>query len=326
MIILDNKESVDCMYDIGLKARGDVNKLFVDSNIYYVSHEKGLIDRGKFFVRLNKEIMECDDCILVHYPLSGVHSYINVLTKKKTILFVHRVLSEDDMENGEVSLFNKFSVLIVHTVRMKNWLEQAGVTTPIVVLNLFDYISNKDIGLGQHYGVSVVCSKDEVYPEYLYDTLNENEKVSFQLFGRSLDVSRLFYTNYVLESDVVGTNIIDQITGKFGLVWFGDYMDESTDMYGFENRTYVPYVLSLYIAAEVPVIVWSKGVLADIVTNLGIGLVIDDLYQLTNELSLVTDEEYLEYKENVARLGQKVRIGEYAWSAIERARDIIDEA
>ena len=61
----------------------------------------------------------------------------------RTVLFVNDIstLHDGNYEGiqGEISLLNKASILIVHNEKMREWLINQGVTIPMICLNLFDY-------------------------------------------------------------------------------------------------------------------------------------------------------------------------------------------
>ena len=74
---------------------------------------------------------------------------------------------------------------------------------------------------------------------------------------------------------------------------------------------------SLYIAAGLPVIVWSKAAIAEVVRKNNIGIVVDNLYKLSDVLKKISDEEYLMMCKNVKKIREKVIAGENLLNILE---------
>ncbi len=338
MIIFDNSfgRNLDDDYDIEHKVRNDIDVVREDVQVVSVAQKKkGIVSRTLSSYQLMNDMRKLDtDVCLVQYPLELAKStqfvFYEAVFKYKSIVLIHSIESlQSDSENmdvqkREVELLNRFDVVMSQSHRMSEWLVSMGVTTPIVTFELFDYVCEKDISNPSKYDVSYVSHVGDVRPTFLYDTLNENEDCTFQILGRDLNVSRLAYNNFVFDC-VEYSNIINGLEGKYGLVWSGDYMDTTINDYENENLVTISYVLSLYLAAEIPVIVWSGSVEADVVNKYHIGICVDDLYDLKKKINMVDEEEYMEMKGDVASLGQRIRSGLFSWSGIERALDIVYE-
>lgn len=73
---------------------------------------------------------------------------------------------------------------------------------------------------------------------------------------------------------------------------------------------------TLKVAANQPVIVWSQSAQAEFVKNNGIGLIIDDLSQISEKLDQLTESEYDEMVTNVERLSPLIRNGTFVKKAI----------
>ena len=73
----------------------------------------------------------------------------------------------------------------------------------------------------------------------------------------------------------------------------------------------------MYLAADLPVIIWSQAAMADFVKRNNIGIVIDDLHHLSECLKGVSEKDYQEMQQNVRMIGKKIRQGYYFNTALD---------
>ena len=81
-----------------------------------------------------------------------------------------------------------------------------------------------------------------------------------------------------------------------------------------------PHKTSLYLAAQLPVIIWSQAALADFVEENGVGIVIDDLNHLEVTLAKVTDDQYTKMLDNIEKISKKVKAGHYFSVAMDQTK------
>ena len=84
-----------------------------------------------------------------------------------------------------------------------------------------------------------------------------------------------------------------------------------------------PHKLSLYLAACLPVIVPKKAALADWVTGQGLGIAIDNLYELEEKLAEVSPEQYSRMLLNASAVSSKLKQGFYFNYALSAAEEYI---
>lgn len=111
--------------------------------------------------------------------------------------------------------------------------------------------------------------------------------------------------------------------GDFGLVWDGDSADACAGNTGAYLRYNNPHKTSLYLACGMPVIVWREAAIADFVLKNEVGIVVESLSGLDEIISAISDESYQKMCKNAARIGQKLRAGEYFKAAMEQALEIV---
>ena len=74
----------------------------------------------------------------------------------------------------------------------------------------------------------------------------------------------------------------------------------------------------MYIASEIPVIVWKEAACSKFVKENNIGIVIDKLSDIDHLLKNIPYEKYLQMKSNCIKIGDKVRKGYFFSSIIDK--------
>lgn len=97
------------------------------------------------------------------------------------------------------------------------------------------------------------------------------------------------------------------LEGSFGLVWASTAYPQKVGRDAEYQRYNAPHKASLYLAADLPIIVSSDSARATFVERQGIGLVVDDLDQLTEKYKELTEESYADILENTRRIGRMIR-------------------
>ncbi|MDR2496928.1 MAG: hypothetical protein LBD21_07350 [Tannerellaceae bacterium] len=249
----------------------------------------------------------------VHVQLTGsrmVARIVRSLRKRgrRIVLLVHDIsfLRYGTDAAGEIALYNSADELIVHTRAMADELHRRGVRAPMRVLTLFDYLSDAREFYREPDIRSVVFAgnliKSAFLPGFIVEASSHN--VSIYLYGSACPAipaghPRLSYEGSFSPDD------ISAIKGAWGLVWDGATADDC-DPYLIYNA---PHKLSLYLAAEKPLIVWRRSALHDFVSANGLGIAVDSLSEIPALLSQVTPEMYGDYAARVAEAGAKVRQG-----------------
>ena len=83
--------------------------------------------------------------------------------------------------------------------------------------------------------------------------------------------------------------------------------------------------MSLFIASKIPVIVWEQSALSYFVKEHNIGIVVNDLIEMQEIISNMSEEQYVLLKENIERLSEKVREGFYTSNAIDKSIKLLRE-
>ena len=221
------------------------------------------------------------------------------------------------LRTEEVNIFNSVDCIIVHNEKMMSRLQSDGVTAKMVPLGLFDYLTDVKAAEGSGGNGITVDFAGNLAAEksgFLY-SLGSVEGVRFNLYGVGYngDQSNVNYPGSFPPEQLVGS-----LTGDYGLVWDGKSVDECDGSYGNYLRYNNPHKLSLYLAAEKPVIVWGESALAEFVAQNGVGRCVYSISELSS-LPTRSTREYEEMKENVRRLSVRLRSGDFLLSALRQA-------
>ena len=67
--------------------------------------------------------------------------------------------------------------------------------------------------------------------------------------------------------------------------------------------------LSLYILSGLPIIVYEKAGSAELIEKYGIGITISNLGEIKEKIDAISEERYLQMRENLRPLAQKIMSG-----------------
>ncbi|EFU74840.1 hypothetical protein NE261_10270 [Enterococcus italicus] len=271
-----------------------------------------------------------EDLIVYQYPFYSrfTENFILGQLKKKKCkkyIIIHDVeslrLHSDDknFKDWEISFFNQFDGIISHNLEMTRWLTQNGIQTSVVNLELFDYIVSENEQLTE--------KKD----------LENKNLLSFAgNLGKSIFLTNLKLVDFKLElfginpADSYDSNIIYKgselpeelplvLNGRFGIVWDGTSIDYCDGIMGEYLKYNNPHKASLYLAAGIPIITWSKSAIGMFITEKKLGFVVDSLVEIESLLSKMTEEEYKLIQNNVIDVSSKISSGYYVKRALENS-------
>lgn len=254
--------------------------------------------------------------VLMNCFVKNIRKYTNA----KLFFLVHDIESlrkfKDNSQfiKNELQILNNADGLIVHNQHMKNWLQQKGITTPMVNLQIFDYLNPQPLNDSFAYN-QTICFAGNLRKSRFLKKLNWiNHKLT--VFGPNP------LSNYPAAIDYQGQyspeELPSHLKSNFGLVWDGDSLDTCNGSFGKYMQYNAPHKISLYLSSGIPVVIWEKAAMADFIKNNNVGLVINNLNDLEIQLSRLTDEEYSIIKQNAINVAEKLRVGYYTNKAIDQ--------
>lgn len=341
----------DGMYNASSKAREDVFEIsegagytpFTIPSKYGVQKEvwKKPLQLVTYTTNLNAWMQALDlfkpgDVLLIQYPLLNtvyhferflqaaavkgimtvglIHDMdsLRYTTENSTSMVVNRVRKEDS------TYLPAFSCVIAHNPTMKDILEKEYGLRHVISLDAFDYLYADRHTLWFHAlkePVVIAGNLDSRKAGYLKELGNLNTR--FNLYGSNFD-ENLKSANVEYIGKFKPELLVEALHGSFGLVWDGNSAQTCDSGFGGYLRCNNPHKMSLYIASEMPVIVWSQAAVADFVKKHDIGLVVDSLLDIEPALRGLDERDYQRMQQNTAALAASIRKGGFLLKALDQ--------
>lgn len=234
--------------------------------------------------------------ILFQYPFVNVKliPFVLKMFKKHFLVgLIHDINSvrvKGQLSDDEKKALGCFSKIYAHTVNMRSFLEkQLPNGIQYEVLDCFPYLAgknkeerclSKDIcfagNLNKSLFLSQFITESRDLNILLYGSINNPEK-----FGHKAK-----YLGHFLPDE------IQNIKGSWGLVWDGESTVCCGGNYGKYLKIIAPHKFSMYLAAELPVIVWKDSAMANIVEKFNLGITINSLSEISARIDALDDKEY----------------------------------
>lgn len=262
----------------------------------------------KAFKRLRKRGVKV---ILLIHDLESLR-----FSKRKEIDFKTRIRLK-----FEDNILASADHIIVHNPKMKRIVaSKLRGKNDIVSLGLFDYIIDN---YNYERAAKIIRKKDD--PVIIAGTLRKNkaayaydlpEDAKVNLYGVGYEGEETDNVKYLGAFEP--EELPYELRGSFGVVWDGETAKDCIGVYGEYLKINNPHKTSLYLASGIPVIIWEKAALADIVKKYNCGITVNSLYEINEKLSAMTDEDYEKMKKNTEKMGQKLRDGFFLKNAIQK--------
>lgn len=334
-------------YDAGNKARSDVLEIAIKLGFKHIK----LFDSGsnKAFVIIQmikgtiKAIVDAkkNEHILIQYPYYPIilNSILLRVLKMgrffkhyKIIVLIHdivylRYLNIDNEESKrkitkEIKVLKGSDSVIVHNSSMGKIVSSILVDTQIVNLEVFDYLYDGETAKKSCDNKKRIIIAGRLNPDkcgYIYNIPASDEYI-ISLYGIGYE-KKENKNQLVYNGKYEPNELINHLYGDFGLVWDGDSSETCSGFCGQYLRFNNPHKVSLYIAAGLPIIVWSKSAIAPFIRNNKIGICVDSLNDLESELKKISEGDYLSLCANLANVRQKVIQGHYLQKSLKRCID-----
>lgn len=279
----------------------------------------------KFYLKVR-----ANDRVVLQHPLvnnnRALNFFIPRIRKKgvKVITLIHDLTTlrtSGRLETKEIKELAIYDKIICHNESMKRVLLEAGFSEhKLIVLEIFDYLtdSKPQSKAGDDNTIVIAGNLSPDKCNYIYELAENNPNLPVNLYGVGLDESRIT-DNIVYKGSYSPEALIENIEGKFGLVWDGNSIDNCTGNMREYLKYNNPHKTSLFIVSELPIIVWRQAAIAEFVTKNKIGIAVEDLESLDRTLKDVSAEDYQLMLKNIKQLSQELRSGYYTKTAILKA-------
>lgn len=312
----------------GSKAKEDIVKFLQEDDFQKVGIQvpENKIRRlllGRKLWKKSLSSLKARDTIVYQYPAYSrilgdmFLSTVNKVKNVQKIIVIHDLDSMRKYRDQpkdirrELQFLDSFDAIIAHNDKMKEWLLEKGIKTPIVSLEIFDYFetiptksSTKDdpIVFAGNLGKSKFLEKMDIM-------------TTVDLFG--IEPADKYPENIKYRGAFPSDELGEHLQGSFGLVWDGNSIDECNGMTGEYMRYNNPHKTSLYLTMGIPVIIWKKAALSSFIVDNNVGITVDSLNELDNLLENLSEQEYQMFKSNAEKLSIKLRQGFYIKKAVK---------
>ena len=264
------------------------------------------------------------DVLVLQYPLKKYFAFVcrmAHLRGAKVIAVIHDLgcfRRKKLTVKQEIGRLANADYIIAHNASMKRFLEQQGCRVPVGTLEIFDYLSAAPVPQGdtlarQGYGVFYAGGLNYRKNRFLYDVGPYIRNYTFYLYGNGFDVEKAKGQEHLKYLGFCPSDrLIETAQGHFGLVWDGTSIETCDGNTGNYLRYNDPHKTSLYLAAGIPVILWSQAAMAPFIRDNGLGITVDSLVDLDKAIDGVSDESYRQMLANCAAAAGRLRSGWYA--------------
>lgn len=310
----------------GGKAKQDVSTIIERYNIENVycqlKNAKNVIFKILNEIRKSlfiSKIMKLDSAFIIQHPFTRIDfttkRLIKLAKKRKVYLFIHDVetirFPQNKQFKNEIKLFKMCEKIIVHTNSMADYLfNKFDISIDkMIILDCFDYLlDGVPTNNIKEYDVCFAGNLIKEKATFLYDDISWADSFKMILYGIGLSTDSFSYGGSFSSNELP-----NHLNGKFGLVWDGlwDESDENVS-YKAYSKYNSPHKLSLYIAAGMPVIIWSKTAMADFVIKNNLGYVIDTLA----DLNKIDFNSYINFDRSIKDMQLKIINGEFTKKVI----------
>ena len=264
-------------------------------------------------VRLIRRVKKCRFVALIH-DLESLRKGIGGVVDYK----------QEREEYSDSVLLKAFDRVICHNSSMGRYLlEQGFADEKLIELGIFDYLcpdNGRTPALASPPQISVAGNLAPGKSCYVYDM--DLTGVELNLYGINFDESAFHGKENVRYNGAFHPDELPAaLTGSFGLVWDGPVSATCAGNTGEYLKYNNPHKTSLYLAANLPVIIWSQAALAPFVADNHLGFTVDSLSDIQEKLARLTPEEYAQMVENVRTVGETLRRGDSFRTAAQIAID-----
>lgn len=275
--------------------------------------------RNKLSVILALRRMKRGDTVLLQFPEQyGIDSLFRRAKKRgcKVILLIHDIDSLRGASPKHEYILSEADGLIAHTPAMVAWLRERNPEATISVLNLFDYRIPLPSPPADPDN-SIVFAGNLAKAPFLLKLSKIPDLHRITLFGVGCPEELSSRTSIDYRGAVLPEDLPEMIAScGFGLVWDGDNIECCNGDFGRYLRYNAPYKASCYLAAGLPLIVWSEMGIAPFVEQAGIGITIDSLKELPERLASLSAEDYAKMRDAVRMIQPRLASGAFLSAAL----------
>lgn len=280
------------------------------------------------------QILHDDDVLIIQYPFYTpcFFTLLSFLTfikcKKIKILLIIIDIDSLRMPNhckytkSDKRIIQKVSYIVSHNPIMTKYIREKFLYKgPIADINVFDYLidvtySSKNNEITRTLSNKIAFAGNLRKSDFIYKLGELNDNIIFNLYGKEV-TNMNFPTCCHYSGCYFPGELPLKLNASFGLVWDGNSIETCSGNYGEYLRYNNPHKLSLYIASEMPVIVWKKSAVAEFVEKHNIGFTVYSLHEIKDRIINISDTEYSQMISNIKMLSKKISNGQMLIQSIK---------
>lgn len=273
--------------------------------------------------RLSLRQMPRGKVVLLQYPAQHAVESLARQAKRRgnrLIVVVHDINSlRGGSLHDDGATLSLADVIIVHTPAMAAWVSERFPGKEVIILEMFDYLQSY-IPAGAPPAEPTVVFAGNLGKSTFLSKLAPGDGWRLVLYGTGAPEELVNRPGVDYRGSCMPEELPQKISNEaYGLVWDGNSTETCSGPMGQYLRYNAPYKLSSYIAAGLPVVVWSQMAIAPYVLAHGLGLTVDSLDSLGKVLPAVTPAKYAAMRGAVASMQAAISSGHHIRSAIEKA-------
>ena len=336
----------------GFKAPEDVNKICESMGMKPINFPKFPNEYSKLRKRLwlytvvpmnwMKVLLRAkkDDVVFFQHPMYAnrlITPMVNGIRKLKKCRFVALIhdleslrkgiggvvgYKQDREEYSDSVMLGSFDKIICHNPSMRAYMLEHGFSEEkLITLEIFDYLcedNGRKAELAQQPSIAVAGNLAPTKSGYVYDM--DVSDICLNLYGIHFDPAAFQDKQNVSYKGAFHPDALPaSLEGSFGLVWDGPVSSTCAGNTGEYLKYNNPHKTSLYLASNLPVIIWSQAALASLITENGLGIAVDSLDQIADAVGKLSAEDYQKMAENVHAMGEKLRGGYFFRTAAQQS-------
>lgn len=229
---------------------------------------------------------------------------------------------QDREEYSDTVLLDAFDRIICHNASMRAYMLERGFPAEkLIGLGIFDYLcpdNGRVPELTAPPQISVAGNLAPAKSGYVYDM--DVSGVGLNLYGIYFDADAFHGKENVRYNGAFHPDELPgALEGSFGLVWDGPVSSTCAGNTGEYLRYNNPHKTSLYLAANLPVIIWDQAALAPFILQNGLGITVSSLDQIGDAVRALAPEDYDRMRKNARAMGERIRGGSFFRAAAEAA-------
>lgn len=271
--------------------------------------------------------MPSNRIVFLQYPMQFCLKRLFRKAIKKNnevILIIHDINELRGLNPNYPEILQKASAIIVHTPSMAKYVNKY-YNKNTIVLGLFDYLMppNNQAENDFNLNTTKIVFAGNLSKAQFLDKLNfDKSSIEISVYGNNWDFinnPNLKYMGSVTQQELHR----ELPKYHFGLVWDGDEIDQCSGFFGDYLKINSPYKASSYLAAGLPIIIWSQMGIKNLIKDNNAGIVVDSLSDLPQIIRSLTPNQYKELRNNALALSQKLQNGEFTKGAINNCMGMI---